>query len=404
MNGWTRALALTLLLFLVTPLCAKAQVSPDWKFTLLLPNEPLTTPGGEKVRPLYLFLTGNALTFVGLEPEGIEMIGIYRIAGGSVSKIVNTRTFVPGEKEWFDRISSDIMCHGEQVAFTGAIKGGSEGDGLYLSQKGKLSVIADKTTILPESKIKASSFVLESGINNFNAKHLLFTANSYGVFGLYSREKDGTLIRIADSTMTAPGTSTKFRSFNDVSLSGNRIVFSDYGNKSSHGTYLYTHGKITVLGNENTPVPGKDIPFSQLSRIAVSEKRLIAVGTYKVEDSFCVELYENTPKGWVLLLDLNTLLPPYPDFKYAPGSLMVSEDIAVFTVYLYQIITTHTSESNLFFNRNGVTKPLLKVGDILDGKIIESFLLSRFNAGCLEMLIIFKDKTSGHYSAQYLPK
>ncbi len=189
-----------------------------------------------------------------------------------------------------------------------------------------------------------------------------------------------------------------------MSLSGNRIVFSDYGNKSSHGTYLYTHGKITVLGNENTPVPGKDIPFSQLSRIAVSEKRLIAVGTYKVEDSFCVELYENTPKGWVLLLDLNTLLPPYPDFKYAPGSLMVSEDIAVFTVYLYQIITTHTSESNLFFNRNGVTKPLLKVGDILDGKIIESFLLSRFNAGCLEMLIIFKDKTSGHYSAQYLPK
>ena len=291
------------------------------------------------------------------------------------------------------------------MAFTGAPTSNG-GEGVYLSQSGNLSVIADSSTTLPGSTAKLASAYFADSRNNINSERLLFSAFGNGTNGLYSREKNGSLIRIADNSMLAPGTNTPFRSFVDAQMSGNQIAFMNNagGNDVGRGAYLSVNGVITTIANGTTQVPETDFLFKTVYEAALSEKRQVIAGRYSDGKRLRYGLYENTSNGLIPLLDPNTLLPPDANYTYLPARLLASDDTLAFSVY------SQTPEGGtgfyepLFVNRGGITEKLLQRGDTLDGKTVSFFYPLQFDSGRLLMQVSFTDNSRGYFSAQAVPE
>ncbi len=204
--------------------------------------------------------SGNSLAFTTLSQASLNSAAIYQLQGGSLTKIADTRNFAPGEYRRFDHFDEALAVNGDQIAFTGStIPFGSAH--LYLAEAGSLRVVADADTALPGSGVLFVSGYLNVRANNFNRTHLVLNAygrNADGTYtsGLYSRENDGTLIRLADNSMTGPGLEVPFHSFVSPQLSGDRVAFLNNTNGAGRGAYLYEGGAIHTLANTTTPVPG----------------------------------------------------------------------------------------------------------------------------------------------------
>ena len=187
MNRFAHAVAPMMLLFSLS-ICLSAQTPTDWRFTPLLSESLLTLANGSSVYPGLPVMSGNTLTFAGYKPDFFDPSGIYQSNSGTITKIADTRTRIPNDGRRFDHFGGSLIANGDQVAFTGAPTSNG-GEGVYLSQSGNLSVIADSSTTLPGSTAKLASAYFAGSHNNINSERLLFNAFGNGTNGLYSREK-----------------------------------------------------------------------------------------------------------------------------------------------------------------------------------------------------------------------
>ena len=391
-----RAIA-PLCLLLIAPLCVPAQIPEGWKFTCVLPSPFVTIPGGEKVFTRGIAASENSLVFVGYKSSKPEdAFGVYRLEGSLVTKIVDTRSLLPKSRERFHSFETTVFASGDQVAFEGASKGNGN-RGLFLSRKGKLETVADTRTMLPGSAEKLNRIHLMSNSNNLNANHLVFGASGEKVSGIYSREKNGSLIRVVDSTMRVPGTKTRFRSVGNAQLSGDRIAFMNNGNDETRGLYLYDHGVISVIANKKTRVPGKSVRFQNVGEFALSEKRLVFLGRYEEKGVFHHEIFEITPKGPVLLVDMSPFVPPGADYTYEPCFPVAGGETLAFMGRQVSVGGGSGYPPVLFVNRGGVTRQILKVGGKIEGKKIELISLEPSAEGRLMLWLLFTDKKSGGY-------
>ena len=405
MNRFARLIRamIPICLLLIAPLCVTAQIPEGWKFTCILPSPFVTIPGGEKIYTRDIVASGNSLVFVAYKSgEPLDASGIYRLEGSLVTKIADTQTRLPKRGERFHTFDTTVFASGDQIAFVGATKDAGN-RGLFLAQKGKLTTVADTRTTLPGSTEKLSRIHLMFDNNNLNANHLVFGASGEEVSGLYSREKDGSLIRIVDNTMQVPGTKIRFRNVGNARLNGDRIAFTKNGNDETGGLYLYEHGAISVIANNRTRVPGKEMLFQNVGTFALSEKRLVFVGLYKEGTTTRREIFESTPKGLVLLIDPNTLVPPGADYTYLLSFMVAGGDTLAFMASQYSPSRGSGYPQVLFVNRGGVTREFLKIGDELEGKKIELISLGQFVQERLMLWFIFTDASPiRHYAAEMI--
>ena len=112
--------------------------------------------------------------------------------------------------------------------------------------------------------------------------HLALAA---AVFGLpaATRAAVGSYTDIADTTITAPGESTKYYGFFTPTISGNNVVFAaNYNNSSYTGIYTGTAGSTgaTRIADFSTTAPGQTSTFTQLQYPAISGGNVTFVGNY----------------------------------------------------------------------------------------------------------------------------
>ncbi|MBA3480430.1 MAG: hypothetical protein H0T51_01315 [Pirellulales bacterium] len=184
-------------------------------------------------------------------------------AAYTYSKIVDTATILPGSSSLFTDFS-DVAYDGQNVAFIGAASSGPT-EGVYQWNGAQLGAIAKLGDPIPSA---ATSFTDFANVS-LDAGKVAFQGAGGTLQGVYTN-LGGSLRRVADSTMTMPGSTARFRdllgsgtpSF-DVAIDGSNIAFSGFGLLGSvfdEGVYRESNGVLSVVANRSTTFPGQSQP------------------------------------------------------------------------------------------------------------------------------------------------
>ncbi|GJM14764.1 MAG: hypothetical protein DHS20C13_00910 [Thermodesulfobacteriota bacterium] len=200
--------------------------------------------------------------------------GIYLFNRGRLLKVADTNTQIPGieEKENFGSFSlfnNKIASLGDgKVVFVGRDQ--SYREGLYLFDNGRLSVIANKDTPMPGGTDTFSQFtnITSIGGNDILFRGLNGTHHQQGIYAY----KDGRISLVVDKNTPIPGSGTlaDFNDFvvlNDELDLGIHIIKQTLPQKS--GIYLFIDGQYSLLVEDDSPIPDANYPkyFSDLKHL-----------------------------------------------------------------------------------------------------------------------------------------
>lgn len=206
--------------------------------TTPIPNGAGNFTGFQLVGYRTVQISGNNVAFLGSGSNSQNGIYLGTTTGGPLTRIYDTSTPVPFASGNFSRYLH-FNLSGTTVAFVGRPTTSVTTDGVYVGTVagGPVARIADTSTITPNhaSPFTGFSYVATNGVNvAFNA-----TSNAIMMSGVYSASLDGTgLIRIADRTMTIPGTINTFTSFGRPTINDSVIAFT--GNGPANYTGIFT--------------------------------------------------------------------------------------------------------------------------------------------------------------------
>lgn len=189
------------------------------------------------------------------------------LAGYTFTKVIDTLTAIPGESSRFSNFQ-DVSFDGSNVAFVG--KGADDEAGVYQWAGGTLSTIADQSTPRPIFGSGFSSAFTDFSRLSLDNGAVVFQGKSETVEGIYTNLGGGLEV-VADATTQMPGSSVFFSQLFatgvpgfDVSISGENILFSGFGNVGgfNEGVYRATsNGFIERIADRSTVPPGDNEPF-----------------------------------------------------------------------------------------------------------------------------------------------
>jgi uncharacterized repeat protein (TIGR01451 family) len=199
---------------------------------------------------------------------------LHRVAGSLVTPI-------PGGVETFFKFSRPWLGGGV-VVFRGMrpatpSTGTPAQDGIYAFAGGTLRRVADTSTPVPGGTgtfvsfgtINAFSLTLTDAIPATDGEIIVFRGTgSAGEHGVY-KEVGGVLHVVADRNTPIPGGTGTFTDFNFSVLAGNiqdgAIVFVGDGPNGQRGLYHHDGATLSVVVDQNTPVPGAAGNFSSFA-------------------------------------------------------------------------------------------------------------------------------------------
>jgi hypothetical protein len=166
--------------------------------------------------------------------------GLYRAAGGVVTREVDAATPIPGGSGNFALVGW-VGMDAAGFAFTMPHRDSTWEDGIYWSQGTGLQAVADLSTIAPHSGTPFQSF----NVFGYDARAVAFTASADGKEAVYLY--DGQLRVIATRQTPYPGAGQSFAGFaNRLATSQGRIAFIGFrnppGQVSKDGWFLPTAG------------------------------------------------------------------------------------------------------------------------------------------------------------------
>jgi hypothetical protein len=216
--------------------------------------------------------SGNFTAFsagpVGLSASGVAFggngapgppsnIGIYSNVTGSLAPVVTGATAYPGGG-FFNGTSIPALSD-----TTAAFAGTNGGPGTWLgvftkTGAGPLTVVANTSTAIPFGGGNFTAFndpVNGPTVPNVSGSRVVFNGRGVSSFGVYTTAT-GTLTRVADNTIIAPGGTGAFTSFGFTpTINGTDVAF--YGASSGRtGIYLSSGGGLSVVADTTTAVPG----------------------------------------------------------------------------------------------------------------------------------------------------
>jgi hypothetical protein len=204
------------------------------------------------------FVSNGTVVFQGFGPTLTET-GLYSSAGGRLAVIADTRTPIPGGTGHFTALDSPAF-DGTSVVFEG--QDATSGVGLYRSVSGSLSKVADSATPVPGEAGIFRGFVGPVVAGNRIAFRGSGELSAFGSFGVYVAVNQ-TLSRIADFQTPVPGGPGNFTFFGTRPvLDGDSVVFPASAAGFSHsGIYVSRDDVLTALVDTNTPIPGGSSSF-----------------------------------------------------------------------------------------------------------------------------------------------
>jgi hypothetical protein len=135
------------------------------------------------------------------------------------------------------------------VAFVGGSS--SEQQGIYTKIGGTLNVVADTNTPIPNGTGNFAGFV-DFSQDNQNVTFVGYNSSQSGIYTNIARE----LKVLADRNTPIPNGAGNFASFGGLSLDKKDVAFLGFDSSNQTGIYTKIGGKLNVVADTNTPIPG----------------------------------------------------------------------------------------------------------------------------------------------------
>ncbi|MHC4996457.1 MAG: hypothetical protein ACYTGQ_15530, partial [Planctomycetota bacterium] len=272
--------------------------------------------------------------------------GIFTNVGGRINMIATNlgTTLIPGGTGPFTDFSSPPSLSNGKVAFVGL--GSDSQSGVYTDRNGFLEVVADEDTLIPGGTGAFTGGFIGANEVIDNGKISFRSSGGSGQAGIYLDDGVNHLTVMVNQNTPVPGGTGTFRGFGSHSMVGDDIAFIGYDYSYRYGIYTRVlfggFEFFTRIADETTPVPGDEGHF----------------------DSFQFSAYDGT----------------YTAFQ---GYSDVTGETAIYT--------------DLF----GSLTRVVGMGDRVDGRIVEDIVFSEygFDGGNIGFTAAFGDATGGQYVA-----
>lgn len=170
----------------------------------------------------------------------------------SFIKLADRSTAVPDHTGNFRYFGRPAVSGGE-VAFYGQATSGHKGIYTWNTWTETLVTVADMNTGIPDSTHNFTGF----GHPSISSGDVAFTGTwSSSEKGIFKRATlGGSIVKVADKDTTIPGSSAKFTSFGNVSISGGVVAF--YGTRlpNHKGIYKGSGAPVSKVADMNTAIP-----------------------------------------------------------------------------------------------------------------------------------------------------
>ncbi len=247
-------------------------------------------------------------------------------------KIADTNTPVPGGVGTFASFTSTPVIDQGNVAFEGTAI--NPRGGIYTDIGGPLRPVATTSTPGPNGVGTFSSAFLPSIDNGsvaFRGKIRLSDGTPVAE-GIYL-ETSGTIVAVAETGTPAPG-GGMFNGFDSSglakpSLDAGNVAFEARTTSAGFGVFLSTGGVLSLIANDNTPIPGGMTTFFILGAPSLSGDNVAFSGTAAGNSPVFGGVYARIGGTLGLVADSATMAPGGTTTFYEPGSpVLDGEDIA----------------------------------------------------------------------------
>lgn len=321
-------------------------------------------------------IPGGTGTFTALDSpafDGVSVVfqgqdaasgfGLYRSAGGSLAKVANSATPVPGGGGAFSfRGFIGPVVAGSRIAFRGSSEQSAWGAfGVYTAVGQTLRRVADVGTPVPGTSLTFGSFGHRPVVDGDSVVFPAY-AEGYGHSGIYS-SRNGSLAVVADSNTPIPGGSGGFFAFGAPASSGGVVAFTGADASYNLGVYRKDAGVLRRIVDRQTVVPGSSATFGFIDNPVV-ENGVVVFGA--VTNSYQpAGLYASTLHALSVVADLRTPVPGgqgvFSSFDTRP--ILANSSVAF-------IGADSTGSSGIYVRRSGVIHKVISDTDTLDGKVI----------------------------------
>jgi len=288
--------------------------------------------------------------------------GIYVSSGGRLKKIADTDTLVPGKNvrfTYFDQASTS----GDSVAFVASYGKDQpsplkpvKDTALFSDFGGKLHIVANDSTPIPGGK---GNFISFFGASNANGDIAFTGFGEGGQRGKYVAHSNGKIDEVASSNHPATMLRTAARADDDV-------VFYAADPKGKKGIYALIGGKLQIIADTNTVIPGGKGAFTDFGVQEGIDKGHIAFIGFGKDDQAGIYYYAGGKLS--VIADTHTPLVGgkgnFAHFSSLNG-VSVSNDAVVF------FGAGENQQGGIYMSRNKKLTPVIKNGDTLDGQKIQ---------------------------------
>ena len=243
-------------------------------------------------------LSGSSLVFeANLNyPSGGVYTGTVGTTGAT--RIADTSMTAPGQTTTFSNFNLTTAISGSNVVFESDFNNGS-GSGIYTGTVGTAGAvrIVDTSMSPPGSLSNFSSFYSTTPV--ISGSNVAFTAAFGAGSGIYTATAGTTgFTRITDTSLNAPGQSTRFSSFSTPVISGSNVAFrANFNFSVGSGLYAGTVGGTVVsrIADTSITVPNQTVAFNGFGTYAIDGSNVAFIGNFKPGSSTVsgLFLYEN---------------------------------------------------------------------------------------------------------------
>jgi hypothetical protein len=323
--------------------------------------------------------------------------GVFLETGSGLQVVADLTTGAPGTTSTFSAFH-DVSHADGTVAFHAMTWEAPESqEGIFVSAGGVLGVVVDEATHFPghpspsETYYDFHSPVTDAGAVYFYGRR----ATDEGIH----RSRDGTIAIVFAADVQMPGGVSNLSSFR-FAVGGGAIAFAGNGMWDEEGVYRVLPGSLQVVADWMTPVPDQADVFTDFSwGAAVDSDRVVFTGG----GSSSHGIYAHEGNSLSTLVDLDTPAPgPQNETFEGFGFVSVDGDETAFEAWASD--GTQVRQA-LYVERDGVRRRVIGASDLLDGKVVTSFLLGpeALDGNELAFIANFEGLDQGIYVATLPP-
>jgi hypothetical protein len=331
------------------------------------------------------FLDKRNVAFHGFGPS--EQRGIYISVDGKLNVVADTKTPIPGGQGNFNFVDFPSLDN-QNVAFQG--RDSSNQSGIYTNIGGKLNVVADTKTPIPGGQ---GNFTLVDFPFLDNQNVAFVGRNSSDQLGIY-KNIGGKLSVVADTKTPIPGGQGNFTSFSVSStfLDNRNVAFVGYGS-SQQGIYINIGRQLKVVVDTSTPIPNGTGNFAGFGGVSLDKKDVAFTGF----DSSGTQrgIYTTIGGKLKVVVDTSTPIPNGIENFAGFGSISLDNGNLAFGGI------GSSSAGGIYTTLGGSLRKVIAINDSLDGKIVSSLTSERqaLSGNRISFTAGFTDGSGGIYIA-----